>query len=293
MFPETLLEFDRFFATDQACLEYLEKIRWPDGFLCPACPGKRAWKTGRLTYFCCDCKRQTSVLAGTIFHRTKQPLRLWFKAAWLMTGDKNGMSALGIKRQLGIRRYETAWSMLQKLRRATVRPDRDMLSGEVEVDEALLGGRRLARGRSKERAMVAIAAEVDGNKIGRIRMRHIESATGRALESFVTENIEKSSVVVTDGLAAYSGLGFLGYSHKPIKGYTMSDDDLLPRVNKVTSLLKRWLLGVHHGGVGHKHLQRYLDEFTFRFNRRTSTFRGQLFERLIGQALTTPATHKA
>lgn len=291
-FPRNLVEFNKRFSTEEACRLYLGKIRWPDGFRCPGCRSSKAWQTNRGNLFCADCKRQTSVTAGTIFDRTKQPLELWFKAAWLIVSEKHGISALGLQRQLGLSRYETAWQMLRRLRRAMVRPRRELLTGEVEVDETLVGGPTPGRrGRSPEgKALVVVAAEKDGNKIGRIRMKTISDASGKTLNLFIRENVEEGSVVETDGWRGYWGLSKLDYEHRRVDGESVGIDEVMPRINRVASLLKRWLLGTHHGRVDKAGLDSYLNEFTFRFNRRSSSHRGKLFGRLIEQSVqTTPA----
>lgn len=291
-FPKNLVEFDRQFRTEEACRLYLERVRWPGGFCCPGCHSSRAWQTKRGNFFCADCQRQTSVTAGTIFDRTKQPLELWFKTAWLVVSEKNGISALGLQRQLGLSRYETAWQMLRRLRRAMVRPQRELLSGEVEVDETLIGGPTPGRrGRSPEgKAIIVIAAEKDGDKIGRIRMKTIPDAGAEALELFIRENIKVGSVIETDGWRGYWGLPKLKYKHRRVDGKSVGSEEVMPRINRVASLLKRWLLGTHHGRVDKVGLDSYLDEFAFRFNRRSSGHRGKLFGRLIEQSVQiTPA----
>ena len=230
--------------------------------------------------------------AGTIFQDSKLPLTIWFRAMWQMTSQKNGISALGVKRVLGLGSYKTAWSMLHKLRRAMVRPDRDRLQGAVEVDETYWGGEEKGvRGRqTEEKALIAIAAEVvpgSVSAIGRIRLARVADASREALHGFITQSVEPGSVVVTDGLQAYRELD--GYVHqRQIRKHLSGDEALLPRVHRVASLLKRWLLGTHQGAVEHEHLDDYLNEFTFRFNRRTSASRGKLFYRLAQQAVAVP-----
>lgn len=220
------------------------------------------------------------------------PLTLWFRAIWWITSQKSGASALSLKRILGLGSYETAWSWLHKLRRAMVRPDRDRLSGTIEVDETYIGGLEEGlRGRQFEnKTLVVIAAQHDGTKIGRVRMKQIPDASSASLHAFITASIDPGSTVVTDGWTGYSGLVDLGYSHKIINlsKQRKSASDLLPCVHRVVSLLKRWLMGTHQGAVSHDHLDYYLDEFTFRFNRRTSKYRGKLFYRLLEQAVQTP-----
>lgn len=286
-FPANVIELEKRFSTDDACRAYLRVLRWPEGFTCPQCHGRKAWETKRDTFFCAVCKRQTSITAGTIFDGVRKPLRLWFRAIWLMTSEKHGMSALGLQRQLGLSRYETAWIMLHKLRQAMVRPSRELLSGEVEVDETLVGGPTSGKhGRDYEgKELVVIAAERDGDKIGRIRMQRLVKADAPNLEPFIQEHIQKGSTVATDGWKGYLGLTDLGYKHQRIKKESVGIEELLPRVHRVASLLKRWLLGTHHGRVGREHLDDYLNEFTFRFNRRTSRSRGKLFYRLLQQAV--------
>jgi len=288
-YPATLLEFEDRFATEAACREYLEKLRWPSGFQCPSCAERRGWRTRRGQWFCAKCKRQISATAGTIFEGTRKPLRLWFRVVWYMTSQKTGVSALGLQQALGLRRYETVWTWLHKLRRAMVRPGRDRLFGEVEVDETFVGGVEAGGGRRHigEKALVAIAAEVRGTAIGRIRLARVRDSSANSLVPFVKQAVTPGSVVITDGLASYSGLKSAGYVHRPkvIHGSGKNPDAVLPRAHRAASLLKRWLLGTHQGRVQRSHLPYYLDEFTFRFNRRTSRSRGKLFYRLLEQAV--------
>ena len=286
-YPKTVLEFRERFATEEACKAYLKALRWPDGFVCPQCEGKQAWAMQRGLYWCRDCGYQGSVTAGTLFQDTHKPLRLWFEAIWYVTNQKSGVSALGLQRVLGIGSYRTAWSWLHKLRRAMVRPGRDRLTGVVEVDEVFIGGERSGkRGRGAEgKALVILAAQQDGKRIGRIRLRRVADAAGASLEPAVWEMVEPGSTVRTDGWSGYNGLTELGYQHQVVQKEANLGDNLLPLVNLVASLLKRWLLGTHQGGVQHSHLDYYLDEYTFRFNRRTSNSRGLLFYRLLSQAV--------
>jgi transposase-like protein len=288
-YPRSLLEMERRFATEDACREYLTKLRWGHGFLCPACEGKVGWEDRRHRWTCQSCRRQTTVTAGTIFEGTHLSLQLWFRAVWLVTSQKSGASALGVKRVLGLGSYETAWLWLHKLRRAMVRPGRDRLHGTVEVDEAFVGGVSSGTGRDGVgKALVAIAAEQDGKGIGRIRLARVADGSTPSLHGFIQQAIAPGSTVHTDGWAPYQGLEKLGYSHtiSRLKGQGKEAAvELLPRVHRVASLLKRWLLGTHQGAVGPTHLEYYLDEFTFRFNRRRSASRGKLFFRLLEQAV--------
>jgi transposase-like protein len=297
-YPGTLALFDRWFATEDACRKYLAKLRWPGGFRCPDCKSAEAWLTGRALMHCKGCGRQVSVNAGTIFHGTRSSLRLWFQAMWWVTAQKNGASALGLQHILGLGSYETAWTWLHKFRRAMVRPGRDLLSGEVEVDETFVGGVEEGGGRRHvgKKALVVVAAEVRGRGTGRIRLGRVQDSSPASLLPFVRGAVAPGSMVLTDGLPTYLALPELGYRHRKlvVRGSGQDPDKLLPRVHRVASLLKRWLLGTHQGAVERKHLPFYLDEFTFRFNRRTSRRRGMLFYRLVQQALAVdPAPYRA
>lgn len=241
-------------------------------------------------YRCAQCGYDFTVTAGTLFANTHKPLRLWFEAIWYVTNQKSGVSALGVQRVLGLGSYRTAWNWMHKLRRAMVRPCRDRLAGIVEVDETFIGGPRSGkRGRGAAgKTLVLIAAQADGRKIGRIRLVRILDASAASLESAVRQTIEPGTHVQTDDWLGYRGLRSIGYHREVIQPATELGDNLLPRVNLVASLLKRWLLGTHQGAVRPSHLDYYLDEFTFRFNRRTSGSRGLLFYRLLEQAVTLP-----
>jgi transposase-like protein len=291
-YPRTLLELEQRFGDEAACRAYLFALRWPQGFVCPVC-GDRGLAIRRDLSRCVQCGRETSVLAGTIFQDSKLPLTVWFRAMWLIASQKSGISALGLQRALGLGNYKTAWALLHKLRRAMVRPGRDRLTGVVEVDEAYWGGKETGvHGRqTTDKALIVVAAQADGPGIGRIRLRHIPDTNRATLHGFIGQAIEPGSTVVTDGLQAYRELE--GYQHERHiqKHQSPAAPHLLPRVHRVISLLKRWLLGTHQGAIAHEHLQDYLDEFTFRFNRRRSTSRGKLFYRLAQQAVqVSPAT---
>jgi transposase-like protein len=288
-YPRTLMELEKRFSSEEACREYLEALRWPQGFICPRCQDREYWIGSRGRKICVGCGYQATVTAGTIFERTRMPLILWFRAIWWVTSQKNGVSALGLQRVLGLGSYETAWTCLHKLRHAMVRPGRDKLSGLIEVDETYLGGlEEGVRGRKTEKkALIAVGAEENGKGIGRIRMCRIKDASAASLHPFVVHNIEPGSVIHTDGWEGYSGLDKQGYSHKVtvLRGRKESASELLPRVHRVVSLLKRWLMGTHQGAVSHEYLDYYLDEFTFRFNRRNCRHRGKLFYRLLQQTV--------
>lgn len=286
-YPQTVLELRDRFAAEQACRDYLAKLRWPEGFRCPACQSQDFWLTDRALRHCRSCGRQTSVTAGTLFADTHLPLRLWFEAIWQVTSQKYGASALGMQRVLGLGSYRTAWNWLHKLRRAMVRPGRDRLQGVVEVDEIFIGGPRPGkRGRGAAgKVLVLIAAQAAAKGIGRIRLARVADASARSLEAAITAAIEPGSQVRTDAWKGYQGLEQLGYGHPVARSTAAVGDNLLPLANRVASLLKRWLIGTHQGAVQPSYLDYYLDEYTFRFNRRTSGSRGLLFYRLVQQAV--------
>ncbi|MFQ5835743.1 MAG: IS1595 family transposase [bacterium] len=285
-YPKTLLEFEQRFGTEKACLKYLFRLRWPKGFRCPRCGYGKAWAMKGGLYRCVRCHLLTSVIAGTIFQDSKKPLRLWFRAIWHLTSQKYGANAIGLQRVLGLGSYRTSWTWLHKLRRAMIRPGRERLSGTVDVDETYIGGKKPGkRGRGAAgKSLVVVMVEVAEGKIGRIRLRRVPDASATSLENAVKEAIEPGSIIRTDGWESYGGLSKIGYIHEVIRDKADIGKNLLPRVNRVVALLKRWLLGTYQGRVEFSHLDYYLDEFTFRFNRRTSLSRGKLFYRLVQQA---------
>lgn len=269
----TQLEFEAQFATEADCLQYLQQMRWPHGFQCPKCSGRSAWELqSRPLAECRSCGHQVSLTAGTIFHKTRTPLRIWFRIIAQMTGSKAGCSALTISRQFGLR-YDTAWLILHKIRSALWQLGRDPLLGEVEIDETYVGGRDEPhqRGRSLagKKVLVVGAVEKDERGMGRVRMAQIADAKSKHLMPFVRDNVRPRSTVHTDGHRGYNPLRDSGYAHLPV---FLFGEELakraLPCVHRVFSLLKRVLLSTHQGAVSGKHLQRYLDEFVFRFNRR-------------------------
>jgi transposase-like protein len=241
-----------------------------------------------------------SVTAGTIFHRTRTPLTVWFAVAWYMTSAKNGVSAKTLQRLLGFGSYQTAWTMLHRFRTAMVRPDRDRLSGEVEVDETLVGGEEHGgqRGRGAGRkSLVAVAIELRSPQgFGRVRMRCVPDASGASWVPFVCDAVACGATVLTDGWSGYHDLATHGFIHRRTIVSDSGDPAhvSMPGVHRGAALLKRWLLGTHQGAVESDHLQGYLDEFAFRFNRRHSAFRGLLFRRLLEQAVQTgPMTYRS
>lgn len=305
-YPRNWNEFLDWFASEDACLAYLEHLRWPQGFICPQCGSAQTpYRSSRARLMCRECRYQCTVTAGTIFDKTRTPLRVWFAAAWHITHQKHGASALGLQRVLGLNSYQTAWTMLHRLRRAMVRPDRELLNGQVEVDESYLDindreeSSLPARQRKKSRTnkvLVVIAVEILQPKgFGRIRLRRIPKDSADYVIPFVQNCIQPGAVVRTDGSAAYRSLKELGYTHHRniMLGSDTAAHVSMAGVHRVASLIKRWVMGTHHGAVHPEHLDTYLEEFVFRFNRRKSRSRGMLFFRLLEQAvITDPVTYR-
>ena len=289
-YPRSVGEFQAWFRTDADCLDYLEWVRWPHGFVCPECGLSRSWRLRDGRIMCAACGHRTSVTAGTIFDRTRTPLTVWFTACWLFATAKDGISALSLQRALEIGSYQTAWAMLGRLRSVLVRPGRDRLAGTVEVDETYIGGDEpgLRGGRARgKKVLTGIAVEVREPKgIGRCRMALLADGSSASLHPFVTGHVEPGATVITDAWMGYHGLAGLGYAHQRRSqraARARGDDpgELLPAVHRVASLAKRWLLSTHQGSVEEAHLQSYLDEFVFRFNRRRSASRGLVFYRVL------------
>ena len=289
-YPMTFDEFISRFSTEDQCREYLYKLRFPTGFVCPKCNCDKSWKVGEVLYECSRCGRQTSTIAGTMFQDTRKPLRTWFIAIWWITTQKNGASAQGLQQVLGLKSYQTAWTWLHKIRAAMVNPNRAKLSGVIEIDETLIGDLATGkRGRGAEnKVLVVIAAELDGKKLGRCRMGIVADASSASLHTFIENNIEKGSRLITDGWTGYNGIEKQGYKREiHIQKNQDNEEKLLPHIHTIASLVKRWLLGTHQGRVEKKHLQAYLDEYVFRFNRRKAAQRGLLFYRLLESAMQT------
>lgn len=298
-YPNTILEFARMFATEEACADYLLRLRWPDGQPCVSqCEGGFYFRRESRLIRCRGCRKDISLTAGTILHRSKQPLQLWFYGAFLVTTLTPGIFALHFQKQMGIPHYEPAFQMLHKLRAATVNPDREPLKGAVEVDETYVGGVAAGGkgGRSTEtKTLVVGAVEVKpspaapgGRRAERVRLRVIPAASGAALTTFVRDQVARGSVVYTDGWEGYSGLRRLGYDHKPtVEGEPARAGKILPVIHREFSNLKTWLHGTHHGRVERQHLQAYVNEFAFRHNRRFWKF--SAFQRLLQIGVTTQA----
>lgn len=285
----TFREFVNRFYTEKQCREYLCNLRWKDGFVCPMCGHNKSWAVGDILYECANCGRQTSVIAGTIFQDTRSPLSDWFTAIWWITTQKNGASALGLQQLLGLKTYNAAWAWLHKIRTAMIFAERTRLAGRVEVDETYLGGEDIGgvRGRGAgKKTLVVVAVEVKGRTYGRVRLRMINNASAKSLRTFIQNNIEVGSVLVTDAWSGYSGIENNGYKREIYnQSYITLSEEMLPHVHAIISLLKRWLLGTHQGAVKNTHLQAYLEEYTFRFNRRNASKRGLLFYRLLENAM--------
>ena len=293
-FPGSLGEFQSWFQTDAACLDYLEWLRWPAGFVCPSCQHTDGWRADDRRFTCLKCGRRTSATAGTIFDRTRTPLTVWFAACWYFTTSKDGISALSLKRTLAIGSYQTAWALLHRFRSVLNRPDQAKLSGTVEVDETFIGGEEtgLSGGRAPgKKVLTAIAVEVRFPEgWGRCRMAPIPDASAATLLPFVQATIEPGSTVITDGWSGYSGIEAAGNprdrrSQRAAKARGEDPGELLPAVHRVAALSKRWMLGTHQGAITEAHLPSYLNEFVFRFNRRHAKSRGRLFFRLMEMAV--------
>jgi transposase-like protein len=292
--PTTLPEFCKLFPTVESCEEYLIKIRWPSGFMCPRCGGKQGYPIQKRAIIECaasSCRYHASLTAGTVMHRSKQDLRTWFWAAYLITTFTPGISGVQLQRQLGLSRYETAFNMLHKLRAALVAPGREQLHGEVEIDEVYIGGKEKGRqGRGVEtKALVIGAIELirwtkDRPRIhtGRVRLRVVPDASAASLVPFVIQNVKKGAIIHTDGWLSYNTLKVEGYDHRPVVQGKGEDAKYMLYVHHIFSNLKTWLLGTHHGAVKRKHLQAYLNEYTYRFNRRD--WRGPAFIKALGLA---------
>ena len=289
-FPKNETEFDKRFSKPEACYQYLFAMRWPDGFACAKCGHTQYWKSSRGLYICRHCEHQHSLTAGTMLHGSKKPITSWFKAMWWFTTRKSGVNAVNLQSLLGLGSYTTAWCWLQKLRSCTIRPGREKLSGTVEVDEFYLGGEHSGkRGRGAEhKCSVVAAVEKKGRKLGRIRLQHIDDCSQKSLMQFITNTIDPASLVTTDGWRGYGSELSKNYDHEKVLQCKAEDKSkTLPGVHLVASLVKRLFLGTFQGRFDSKNLQRYLDEYVFRFNRRNSTHVGKKFMRIVQQTMVT------
>lgn len=300
-FPTSLPEFQKVFPDDAACAAYLESLRWPDGFFCAHCglmdKPYRFGTRSSVVLRCKGCKKNTSLTAGTIMQKSHTPLSVWFWAAYLMTTQTPGQSALQFQRQLGLSRYETAFAILHKLRAGMVRPEREAIGSEhpVEIDESLIGGETRGEGRGVHHKVIVVGAvEVRLRKdaeeraakwkdshnggiptkkkvyAGRLRLQLIQNRSTASLTPFVRENIAKGAIILTDGYIGYTDLPTMGYDHRPIvlAGDPEKAEAHLPMIHLVFANLKTWIRGTHHSRIEPQHLQAYLNEYVFRFNRR-------------------------
>jgi transposase-like protein len=275
-YPRTREEFEASFPDEDACARYLERLSWPDGFVCPSCGAVgEPWRGSRRRLVCRNCQHQTSVTAGTLFQGTRTPLAHWFEAAWLIATAEHGVSARHLQHHLGLASYETAWAMLHRLRRAMVRSGRPRLEGVVEVGRTSVPA-------GADRQVIAIAVEDRGEQAGRVRMQPLPSAADASLMRFVAWAVEPGATVVPDRLRNLDALGRVGCHAAAAMG-----DRGTAYLGMVQRRLADWLLRTHHGSTGQQ-LAWYLDEFTFRFNRRSAIHRGLLFYRLLEEALITP-----
>jgi transposase-like protein len=299
-YPINFQEFLAQFPDERSCWQYLIEIRWPDGYVCLECNSVKWWLTSKHKIHCSVCEKEFSITSGTIFQKSKKPLLLWFHVMWWVVAQKTGASACNLMDFMGFGSYEAAWTWLHKLRRAMVRHGREKLSGVVEVDETYIGGDEAGTGKqgrgAEKKSLVVVATECLEKKIGRVRFKIIPDASSESLIPFIEENVECQSTVITDGWSGYASLSKRkDYIHIPkvIDGSGKQAHELLPHVHLVDSLVKRWINGTHQGRISTKHLEYYLDEFAFRFNRKISTHRGKLFYRLMQQAVTTsPVTYE-
>jgi len=284
-FPMSQIEFEKRFNTEQACIDYLSNMKWPAGFTCRHCGHKSYWLSSKHLFICTRCEAPHSLTAGTIMHGTKKPLSFWFKAMWWFTTRKSGVNAVNLKDLLGLGSYQTAWLWLHKLRKCTIRQGREPLSGNVEVDEFVIGGQKPGkRGRGANGKTIVLAAvEKQGRRFGRIRLQVIPDCSGNVLEQFVSSNISPGSTVVTDGWKGYN-FASKNYAHRTVIASKTDDKaSVLPGVHRIASLVKRLMLGTFQGRFGPEHLQSYMDEYVFRFNRRTSRNIGKKFMRIAQQ----------
>jgi transposase-like protein len=297
-FPKRLQDFQTQFATEEACREYLDQCRWPDGFACPRCGHRKAYRISSVQLWqCAACRHQASVTAETILHRTKISLTVWFWAAYLMTTDKRGLSASLLQRQLGLGNYETAWMMLHKFRRAMVNASREALRGEVEVDDTWIGGTQAGlRGsrqlKGRKAALVLVGVEKRGKASGRVRMEVIPDFKAATLLAFLKKHVSPGTTIYTDGLKSYLDLETAGYRHVPRiqpsrAALRKGTKSVVPLADRAIGNLQQWLIGTHHG-VSKDQLQVYVDEFVFRHNRREQPMAA--FQTLLGLGTAKPPT---
>ena len=289
-FPKDEIEFDERFHDESACYDYLFQLKWPRGYVCPRCDHQNYWISSKALLICTRCEHQHSITAGTIMHGTRKPLKYWFKAMWWFTTRKSGVNAINLKDLLGFGSYGTAWTWLHKLRSCTIREEREKIGGVVEVDEFYVGGQKSGkRGRGAEHKYPVVAAvEKYGEQLGRIRLQVVEDCSSGELVPFIEDNTIDGSHIITDGWSAYNPVRANGYDHEKVIQKNAEDkSSVLPGVHRIASLVKRLIVSTFQGRFEKKHLQRYLDEYVFRFNRRKSTYVGKKFMRIVQQAVVT------
>lgn len=292
-YPRSYSEVRSWFGQDWRCLDYLDWLRWPTGLSCPGCGSERGWRLADARWKCAGCQRKVSATAGTIFDRTRTPLTVWLAVAWRMVADKAGVSATQVQREMRLGSYQTAWAMLHRYRQVMVLPGRDRLQGQVEVDEAFLGGPqpgKPGRGALGKTLLAGAVERTPAGKPGRARLGLIDAASAECLRQFLWDNVEPGATVVSDGWRAYPRATKDLYEHVAINISAGKETahEQLPAVHLVFSLVKRWIDGTLQGSASPEHLQAYLDEWIFRFNRRRSASRGLLFYRLLNQAIQGP-----
>ena len=291
LIPKSLLEFEKMFATEEQCVDYIIRMKYTNGYKCTICGHGKYRKRKKYLLRCSKCGYDESILCGTIFELKKKPLVLYFRAIWNIVVQKNGTNAMTIQSVLGLGSYNSAWAWSHKIRRSMVRLEAPKLSGTVEIDEGFLGGKTTGgkRGRGTTRPIVIVGIEQKEKKqLGRAKIRYISDSGHVNLHNFIKENVESGSTIITDDWNGYNGIEEYGY--KRIIQKPVDDEEELPHVHLIISLLKRWLLGTMQGSYSRKYLPYYLDEYVFRFNRRKSKHRGLLFYRLMEIAVNKPPT---
>lgn len=279
-FPKNLAEFEETFPDERSCRRFLIKLRWGERPKCSRCNSDALWQLRNGRFECSSCGRQTSVTAGTPLHGTRKPLKMWFRAIWEMTTHKGGISAKDLQRIMGFGSYQTAWTWLHKLRRCAFFRDRTQLEGAVQLDDGYIGGRSQQTGRPKgTKALVLFAVEPQG----RVRMEHAPDLTIETAKAFVERNLSHSSSVTTDGWISFGkkSLGQRSHTQHIQKKKRHFEFDPLQQAHFALSLFKRCWIGTYHGAISWKHLQVYIDEFEFRFNRRKTVGVGRIAARLF------------
>jgi transposase-like protein len=286
--PATFPDVIRMFSTEQACREHLLHLRWPSGYDCPRCGGAEAAVNTDGLAECSNCRQTASLTKGTIFGHSHVPMVAWFQAIWWLSGQQNGSSALGLKNVLGLGSYQTAWKMLKKIRQVMVYSEFDSLRGIVHIDEVYMGTRSdydSDGGRAGRQALVLVFVQERNHETGRVRFKLIPDADAASLESAVQEVVEPGSTVRTDAWEGYAGLSGLGYEHEVVRSSADVGDNPIAWCYHEISQLRQWLSGTYRGTVGKRYLSDYLDEYTFRFNRRNLEHRGMIFHLLLQNAV--------